>query len=189
MSIKIPPEIRKQIFGRVHELADRHKYLQKGRHDNARFLDALVADPQVGRRLREFMPEERVKSYVKDAIVNKYAKKRKGLLKDVGRHLPAEFAAGYEIGTDKEKTVSLHRSKGGVLLAAARTTHIKWETGVRKLLLYVAALPEQSRGKGGGARPRLMLVIHEHGNPVNESDKKLTEGALHLVGIDCSWEP
>lgn len=188
MSIKIPPEVRKQIFDRVHELADHHKYLQKGRHDNARFLDALVADPQVGRRLRDFMPEERVKSYVKDAIVNKYAKKRKGLLRDVAPHLPREFEAGYEVGTDKEKTVSLHRSKEGALLAAGRTTYVKWETGVRKLLLYVAALPAQSRGKGG-ARPRLVLVIHEHGTPVNESDKKLTEDALRLAGIDCSWEP
>jgi hypothetical protein len=188
MSTRIPPAVRKKIFDRVHELADRHKYLQKGRNENARFLDSLVADREVGGRLREFMPEERVKSYVKDAILNKYAKKRKGLLRDVGHLLPAGAGEWYEVGTDREKTVSFHRAETGVLLAVARTTYIKWETGVRKLLLYVAGPPEQSRGKGG-ARPRLMLVIHEHGASVNESDKKLTERALELAGIDCAWIP
>lgn len=185
MSIKIPPEVRTQIIGRVDELADRHKYLQKGKNANALFIDALVADPQVGRRLREFMPEERIKSYVKDALLNKYAKRRKGLLRELDGVLPSDFVESYEVGYDKERGVSLHRSKAGVLLAAARTTYVKWETGMKKLLLYVAGLPGQARGDGD--RPSLLLVIHEHGNPVNESDKRLTEKALRLVGVGCAW--
>ncbi|MBV9924483.1 MAG: hypothetical protein JOZ96_05525 [Acidobacteria bacterium] len=187
MSIKIPPEVRNQIIGHVDELADRHKYLQKGKNANAVFIDALVADPHVGRRLREFMPEERVKSYVKDALLNKYAKRRKGLLRDLGGVISADFGKCFEVGYDKERGVSLHRSEANTFIAAARTTYVKWETGLKKLLLYVAGLPDKTRGNGKGDGPRLLLVIHEHGNPVNESDKRLTERALGLVGVDCAW--
>lgn len=99
-----------------------------------------------------------------------------------------------EIDYRQRDHVSLHRvNNNGRLVAASRASDLKWETGLRKLLQYVAALPtsnittESGLFPGNISSPDLVLIIFEYGSPKNESDKRLTERGLKLVNVQCLW--
>lgn len=186
MSTKIPQKVRREIRDFAYAEAQKHQYLLKSKHENAAFLDRLVKHQKVGGRLREYMPPDRVKSYVKDAIINKYSKRERHLPRDITDLVSKQYpGVVHEISYDREKAVSLHRVEGGPVVAASRTAYMKWETGLRKLLLYVAAAP--GLPPSDGSPVKLLLIIYQHGNPVNESDRALTERGLGLVGVDCAW--
>jgi hypothetical protein len=186
MSTKIPRKVRKEIRDFAFAEADKHQYLLKSKNENAAFLDRLVKHQKVGGRLREYMPEERVKSYVKDAVINKYSKRERVLPRDITSLISKRYrGVVHEISYDKEKAVSLHRIEAGPVVAASRSAYIKWETGLRKLLLYVAAAP--GLPPSDGTPMKLLLIIYQHGNPVNQSDRSLTERGLNLVDVDCAW--
>ena len=62
--------IKKLIFSR----ADQFGYATSGRIENGRFLDQLVNDPEIGGVLKEYMEKERVRTYIKDGVLNAYTK-------------------------------------------------------------------------------------------------------------------
>lgn len=48
--------------------------MECGRIESGRVLDILVDDPDVGKIIIEYMPKERVRTYIKDGILNAYTK-------------------------------------------------------------------------------------------------------------------
>jgi len=186
MSVKVPKGAREKIKELVYVLADEHDYLSRTRVENSEFMRQLLEHPEIGEVLREFMPRDRVKTYIKDSLLNAYSKLRRRPPEDIDSHLKSFL--GDTTGTieyDAKDGVSLHRMVDGSLALAARTGYLKWETGLRKLLLFVA------RAKGlppkDGTKLHLVLLILQNDSPVNSSDRKTVEEALRPTGVICVW--
>ena len=71
MSKKVPDDIAKEIKECVFQEADRVNYLARSRTDNGNFLAQLVTMPNVGGRLSQYMKKAEVRTYIKDAILNR----------------------------------------------------------------------------------------------------------------------
>ena len=65
-------EIRELVYQRL----DSVNYLAQGRVENGKFMEQLAHDPVVGGRIAEYTGREKVKTYIKDALINRYAKER-----------------------------------------------------------------------------------------------------------------
>ncbi|MBK8130662.1 MAG: hypothetical protein IPK53_17770 [bacterium] len=159
--------------------------MEKDRTENGQFMESLIHNADIGGRLNTFMPSAKVKTYIKDAILNRYAKVRRTLPKEIDSHIKLAYEVeSNEIEFDSQTGISLHRLSTGEYVVAARTRHLKWETGLRKLLLFVA-------GKQGLIEMRtqlnLLLVIVDTNHVVNSSDKRLVNQALALADIKGLW--
>ncbi len=192
MSTRIPSNPRKEIFAHVYAKADEHLYLEKSRPENAQFMENLRRDPKVGGRLENYMDPTKVKTYIKDTILNKYAKDRKVLPRSVEELLYPIYGELVEIDYRKQDHVSLHRMENhSRRVAVSRASDLKWETGLRKLIQYVAAMPLASSISSlfpvSTDNPELVLIIFEYGGPMNDSDKHLIEKGLALINVKCLW--
>ncbi|MCU0242575.1 MAG: hypothetical protein MUF51_09165, partial [Vicinamibacteria bacterium] len=92
----------------VFKLADDFGYLSKGRPENAKFMVTLV-DSAIGRELAQFMPKAEVKTYLKDAVLNRYAKDRRKLLANVDAYLTPLFPTQKQLVYEKPMSCSLHK--------------------------------------------------------------------------------
>ena len=72
---KLPADKQKRIRALIFGKADQFGYATSGRIENGRFLDQLVNDPEIGGVLKEYMEKERVRTYIKDAVLNAYTKR------------------------------------------------------------------------------------------------------------------
>lgn len=75
MAKKLPSEKAKRIKQLIFQRADEFGYATSGRIENGRFLDELVNDPDIGGVLKEYMEKERIRTYIKDGVLNAYTKK------------------------------------------------------------------------------------------------------------------
>lgn len=194
MSTRIPESARKEIFAYTFTKADEAHYLEISRPESGQFMENLRNDPKVGGRLEKYMEPARVRTYIKDTLLNKYAKDKKVLPRDVEKFLCPIYGELDEIEYRQQDHVSLHRVKNnGSFVGVSRASDLKWETGLRKLVQYVAALPTSYITTASGLLAGntdsldLVLIIFEYGSPKNESDKRLTEKGLKLVNVQCLW--
>ncbi len=72
MAKSLPSRVQKRIREAVCQKADQHSYASQDRVKNGQFMDDLVDDPEIGGVLREYMNEARVRTYIKDGILNAY---------------------------------------------------------------------------------------------------------------------
>ena len=186
MSNLVPENVRKGIFDYVYLKADAHHYLTKGRVENGVFMETLGKDPEVGGKLKNYLPEEDIKTYIKDAILNRYAKDKTAPPRDINdRLIPIYGEPIFELDYVKSTQVSLHRSNSDTYIVIVRTKYIKWETGLRKLALYVASKPKLTALSESNLD--LVLIISEPQGSVNGADKNLVEKGLLLLNIKCLW--
>lgn len=145
MSKKVPDDIAKEIKECVFLEADRINYLARSRTDNGQFLAQLVVQPNVGGRLSQFMKKAEVRTYIKDAILNRYSKdktqeERPDNLESIILELTGHRVVFIE--QDTKSQISLFKSSTDALfIVVADGTVLKWETALRKALLYVASKP------------------------------------------------
>ena len=185
MPVRVLPEVREQIARLVYEKADAHRYLEKSRVENGMFMNNLVNDPNVGGRLLEYMAGDRVKTYIKDSILNRYSKDRRELPRNVNKMVwPDTNEDVHEIEYNSKDNVSLHRTANGEYTVIARVNPLKWETGLRRLLLFTAACPGL---QGASVRVQLVLLIFEAGSAINGAEKELIQNALGRVNVLCIW--
>ena len=74
MANALPKNIQAKVKRAVYKKADEFGYMECGRIESGRFLDTLVDDPEVGKVIIEYMPKERVRTYIKDGVLNAYTK-------------------------------------------------------------------------------------------------------------------
>ncbi len=184
---KVPSKIQKEIKAAVYEKADAHCYMYRDRTENGIFMENLVKDPQVGGRLAEYMLKAELKTYIKDAILNRYAKDKTAaaLAPSASELIRREFSLDSDvIESKKNSRISLHRLANGELLIVAGGTLLKWETALRKALEYIAKAP----GLPPKKEPlRVLLNLATSGRCLTESDKRLIENALGFVGVKVSF--
>ena len=178
MSKKVPDPIAKDVKSVVYCEADQTDYLTRSRTENGAFLDRLVSMKTVGVRLSQYMLKAEVRTYIKDAILNRYAKDKSH------EELPKDFSEVIRerIGVDtlfveREKQICLYRSSiDNCYVVVASGAYLKWETALKKALLYVASKPFSSAKK---QNIYIFLALFARHQKIPPSDLRLLESALN----------
>lgn len=182
MAVKLPTDVRTSIKELVFERASNAEYGSRSRIENGAFLNMLAEDPQIGGVLKLYMHENAVRTYIKDGILNAYAKAevRKKIdnisLEDVIRqvyHVEAK-----EIGKANQTCVYRSESNDAYLIHSG--TYLKWETALRKLLECVAATNSISEEAN---TINLCLLLSVCNGEMTLADQKQLEKALDYIGV------
>lgn len=183
MARTLPEDVREEIRQLVYEMADQANYLAQGRIENGQFMTQLVNDSRVGGVLREHMPEGGVKTYIKDAVLNRYAKEKRESAID-GYSTEALIAKnfGASVKIEEKGRVSLFRSteRMASYCVVGNGTSDKWETALRHALVYIANLPEDTQKQD----VRIALCCTSPRGRLSMSDKDHIRGALNRIGVE-----
>ncbi len=181
MSIKVPENVAKKIKRSVYQEADRVNYLARTRTDNGVFLDQLVAMENVGGRLSQYMKKADVRTYIKDAILNRYSKDKVQEERPKDIEPIIEDKLGLEthfVEEDKKKSVSLFfSSSSSCYVVVADGTVLKWETALRKALLFVASKPFSDRSD---VSTHIVLTLFARHQKIPPSDLRCLTKALSI---------
>ncbi len=184
MSKKLPPEVRLAIKETVFHKADEFDYCHKSRIESGIFMEQLVKDKEVGKILAEFMPKADIKTYIKDALLNRYAKDMKQSLlpsdTDELRKVIRKVTGEDSVFVDRAGSVYLFRLGGKNLVVVSQGTLIKWETALRKALEFIAKAPGLPPEEGD---LRILLNIAVMGKPLTKGDREHIAAALKFVGV------
>ncbi len=182
MPVRLPPDVGKKIKKLVFAKADEFGYGSRTRTENGAFINSLVEDPEIGGILKQYMRENQVLTYIKDGILNAYAKAevRKKLnhvsLESVIRQV-YHVEAG-EVG--KSGQTSIYRSETNDVYLIHTGTYLKWETALRKLLECVAA-NDGIREKSNTVSLCLLLTVSN--GEMTFADQTQLEKALEYIGV------
>ncbi|MGV2124015.1 hypothetical protein ACQZ4R_13110 [Agrobacterium vitis] len=172
MGNKPPANIASAIKDVVYQKADEFCYLARDRVMNGQFLDRLVEDARVGKVLEEHIPRAEVRTYIKDAILNRYSKDKTAEAfpanpeEIVSQLLGADF---HFVETHATTGVSLFRNACGERYAVtASGTYLKWETALRKALLYPAGRPFMNNTNS----IEFVLFLFAQSRKISDSEKK-----------------
>ena len=183
MSRKVPNVIAIEIRERVFEECDRYRLFSRSRSENKQFTDQLVKSDDVGGRLSQYMQNAEIRTYIKDAILNRYSKEKKekerpdrfeAIIKD---RLDVEAEC---IEQDSKLQISLYRSPNSpTYVVVADGTYLKWETALRKALTFIASKPFSAREN---TTIHIMLTLFARHQKIPPSDITCLKKALKPCG-------
>jgi hypothetical protein len=186
MATVLSKEMATLIKTNVYTKANEFGYSTRSRTENHQFLDSLVEAPEIGGVLCDFMAKEKVRTYIKDGILNAYAKQfTKNALDEVSPTDAIQQIYGVSSSiihqcTGKDARVSVSRSKEGQIFVVSGGTILKWETALRKALELIAKMPGLSVD---GKTPEICLHLVAINNSLTVADKNHITTALAAVGI------
>lgn len=183
MARTLPEDVREQIRQLVYDRADKANYLAQGRIENGRFMMSLVNDPQIGGVLEDYMPSGEIKTYIKDAVLNRYAKeKRAEALESYSAEslIAGSFGPCVEIETKGQVTLCKSKVRAASYCVVGHGTSDKWETALRHALVYVTNLPEETQKKD----IRIALRCTSPRGKLSMSDKRHIKEALGRIGVE-----
>ena len=190
MANRLPKQARAKVIKLVYEKADEYAYMECDRVKNGQFMDMLVEDPDVGGLLRQYMPKERVRTYIKDTILNRYTKEatsRTLSSKTPEQIIKEEYGESSSvIQKVKGSAYDCHvlRSEAGNIFMVSEGTLLKWETALRKGLEIIANEPNLTIE---GKVPSLCLKLSLAGQSPTDADKKLIRTALAAAGVKATF--
>ncbi|WP_375599074.1 hypothetical protein [Devosia sp. Naph2] len=178
MSNTPPIEVARLIKDKVYEAADQAHYLTNSRTQNSQFIASLVDEAEVGGVLKGFMAPGEVRTYIKDAVLNRYSKDKaaEAVPDDFEALLARKFGKTYvEMERLDGGWLRLHRclDKPGYVVTSVGT-YLKWETALRKALLYIPGKPFSQ----GPNSVEVLLLLYAQGRRVTDPDRRLLEDAL-----------
>lgn len=180
----LPKRNRKKVFDAAYKKADEFGYMRCDRVRSGQFMDMLVDDPEVGLILIEYMPKERVRTYIKDTILNRYTKlmNSKALASKTPEatvlEVYGESAAVIGRHDSKGNELSILRAESGKIYVVSSGTVLKWETALRKALEIIASTPTLTINDKA---PSICLKLSAP--EMTEADKNLITKALGAVGV------
>lgn len=186
MAKVLPKETEKRIKQAIFAKADEFGYASSGRIESGQFMDELVNDPEIGGVLKEYLEKERIRTYIKDGVLNAYTKaKKKKLLKRrspeaVINDVYKKEAHVIQACSGKDEGVFVLRSDDGEIYVISSGTVLKWETALRKALDIVA---RQTGLKINDNTPDICLILAEVGQCLTESERRHIAKALSAVNV------
>lgn len=181
----VPTNIAREVRQRVYGLADEGNYLGTGRVESGKFMNQLVVDSGVGVVLVGYMKRERVRTYIKDTILNRYSKKkmREEKPSDFTPIIRDQYGIECELLEEYKKDIFLYKKVGGhpnkTYVVVAGGTYTKWESALRKALLRIGGYP--AAGDDDSEFIILLSLFASHSR-INNGDKKLLKVALGYCG-------
>lgn len=188
MANTLPKNVQRKIKKAVFKKADEFGYRECSRIESGRFLDQLVDDPEVGHVLIEYMAKERVRTYIKDGVLNAYAKSltQKALASSTPEKtihdIFGETAAIIQEGKGKQNGLYVLRAESGSIYVLSSGTVLKWETALRKALDIIANEPNLTISNKA---PSICLRLSISGQSLTEADKIHIIAALGAVGVNA----
>ena len=181
MSTKLTPDVAKAVKETVFEKADQVDYLAMSRTDSGLFLDTLVKDESVGVVISQFIAKSQIRHYIKDAILNRYSKDKTSEAKPSDLSPIIRRVYGVDtVETHKEEKISLFRATESgdakEYVVVAEGTMLKWETALRKALLFTASKPFSENADN----VHILLLLFARHKRVTPSDKAHLDKALAL---------
>ncbi|MFK7759630.1 MAG: hypothetical protein AB8C13_06760 [Phycisphaerales bacterium] len=190
MSKKLPSEIAETIRELVYQEADLHGYISKSREKNSVFISELAANRKIGGVLSEYIKQPKIRTYIKDAILNKYTKE---LAKNARPQNYSEIIfSTLGINVDhidccKNSGIDLYKSPPSTFVVVSNGSVIKWETSLRKALLYIPEKPFASTEQKNTIH--ILLTLYAKNRRVSELDKqqivnalKICNASVHIYG-------
>ena len=182
MAVKLPAEVSKEIKRLTFEKADAFVYGSRSRTENGAFINSLVEDSEIGGRLREYMPANAVRTYIKDGVLNAYAK---ALVRKKFNSVSLETVIDRVYGVSAKSVGSIngthiYRSDDNSIYLINLGTYLKWETALRKLLECVACnthITEQAKSVN------LCLLLAVSNGEMSFGDQQQIERALHYINV------
>jgi len=183
MSISIPANKRKEIREISYKALDEADYLAMSQDQAGNFMNSLLARVDIGGELTKYIKRERVRTYIKDSIVNNYSKdKTKNAFPEDPRPIIKTI---YKISAEEShKQTDLHLYKStnqeypDEYVVISEGTVLKWETSLKKALLFISAKPFSKTA----SEIHILLFLFAQHKPVPPSDKKNLESALKRCG-------
>ena len=186
MSIALDKNVQKKVKRTVFKKADEFGYMKCSRVESGRFIDSLVDDPEVGKVLNEYMSKERVRTYIKDGILNAYTKAttKKALAafppESVVENNYNETAVVIQKGKGKQSRLFVLRAESGNIYVVSGGTVLKWETALRNALEIIANEPKLTIK---GNAPSICLMLSLTCQCLTEADKNHIITAVGVVGV------
>ena len=169
-------EIRRLSF----EFLDEKDYLSANRKRSGELMDVLVGDANIGSKIAEYCGKERVRTYIKDSILNRYTKDRTKAPEDwtpiINELYDAECV---EVGNHTD--LRLFRDGSGTIFVASHGRLIKWETGLRKLLEYQVVYKNALLKHATSVE--LCLILTGGGGRQTSADFDLVRASLDNINI------
>lgn len=188
MATTIPKDKLKLIRQRTFEELDRANYSKSSRPDNTTLIENMLQNPEIGGIIGQYYSKERIRTYIKDSLLNLYAKRQKKSQRPTQDMLMKFCAQKYLVGNfatvpsgDKEVQL-LKAAQSPIYVLIVEGTLLKWESALRKGLLYAAAHP---LGHNAQNTVHILLSIFMGGVPMTPSDKKVLGLALSRAGADA----
>ena len=182
MANKLPKNVSREVRNRTYAKCDEYGYSSRSRTENTAFMNSLVEEPGIGGKLREYMTGEEVRTYIKDTLLNAYAKE------NVKRKLAcltpmAVVSSVFEIDTEfvgRLGETSICRSSVNSIYLVQTGTLLKWETALRKVLECVAAHPHLKENSSSLEMCLLLVVTNDE---LSYGDRHQIEVALNFIGV------
>ncbi|NPU99896.1 MAG: hypothetical protein HPY53_00795 [Brevinematales bacterium] len=182
MANSLPKDVAAQVKKAVFKKADEYCYAKRGRVENGRFIDELMDDPEIGGVIKEYRKAGRVRTYIKDGVLNTYTKQMTRLILRAANPIQI-ICRTY----NEEQVFVLSRDDIVVCLSSneriyviGRGTVLKWETALRKALEYIARTPGV---RTDGRYPAICLQLAVINDDITEGDKRQITNALAAVGV------
>ena len=190
MANRLPPRVRAVMIRIVYRKADDFGYMECDRVKSGQFMDMLVEDQEVGGVIRQYIQKERVRTYIKDTILNRYTKDATSKTlssKTPEQTIKEEYGeTAFVIQKIKGTAYDCHvlRSEAGNIYIVSEGTFLKWETALRKGLEVIANEPNLTIEN---KVPSLCLKLSLAGQALTEADKKLIRTALAAAGVKATF--
>jgi hypothetical protein len=188
MAKVLPPDVQLKVKQSVYRKADDFGYMYKSRIDSGVFMENLIKDREVGGVLSQYMGKDALKTYIKDAILNRYMKDKKkmalptkptGLLPMVKKLYHQEAFL-----IESSDSVFLFRLESNDILLVTQGTLLKWETALRKALEFIEKAPGLPPNEGV---LHIILNIASLGQPSTAADREHLTKALAYVGVNIHF--
>jgi hypothetical protein len=137
---KINKETAEELKKTIFRKADEFGFTSRSRSENGRFMDELVEDPKIGGILSNYIQKQKIRTYIKDGILNQYTKLRKKQILSQDKSETIINTLYNEIVSliQRENDVYVYRSENNKIFILSEGTELKWETALRKALDAVA---------------------------------------------------
>lgn len=183
MANKLPKDVAEQLRIKIYARADDFGYANRSRTENSHFMDDLLDDPEIGGVLKIYYQRERIRTYIKDAMLNAYMKARNLALldeQDISAVLQSVFCVESEEIQKLGGDTTLYKAKSGEFIVVSRGTYIKWETALRKALIAIGKSQLLLMNKNS---TKICLLLAVKNGEATEADKNFIRNALSVVGV------
>lgn len=190
MAKVLTPDKKAKVKKAIFDKADKFGYASCGRNDSGRFMDELVNDPEVGDVLKEYMSKERIRTYIKDGVLNAYTKElaRKALKAasptETIRRVYSVESSVIQKCRGKDGGVVVSRSADGQIYVTSNGTVLKWETALRKALEIIAREPGLIVA---GVTPAICLHLAVVSPGITDGDMKHITEALDAIFVKARF--
>ena len=161
MPNKLPENVAKQVKVAAFRICDELDYCSRSRPDNAKLITQLVNHHDVGMIIQKFVKQDEVRTYIKDSILNKYAKEHvKAILHKA--QIQDLLQKKYSLKLNKI-TDTIFATKGSPIryIVAQIGTYLKWESALRKALEESINFKERCSASNS---PEICLILAVFGN-------------------------